>query len=173
MSVGQEEAYIVIQDIGDTPNSTHPDTRLNLIDQMTGAYLKRDGKKLPEWLIRGTGLAMATKEVGGDNEYLKSLRGAAADALRGLETPGDLFGEGKFAPTDMAPIGYTLVGFMIREAGQPNFMKFVAALQSGSKLNEAVGTVYKPATPQSLATAYLGSLGQSAGPAVKKKGKTK
>ena len=171
VSVGQEEAYIVIQDIGDTANSTLPDTRLNLIDQMTGAYLKRDGKKLPEWLIRGTGLAMATKEVGGDNEYLRGLRGSAADALRGLESPGDLFGEGKFAPTDMAPIGYTLVGFMIKEAGQPNFMKFVAALQSGSKLQEAVGSVYKPATPQSLATAYLSSIGQSAGATVKKKGK--
>ncbi len=171
ITVGQEEAYIVIQDLGDTANSTLPDTRLNLIDQMTGAYLKRDGKKLPEWLIRGTGLAMATKAVGGDNEYLRSMRGAAADALRSLETPGDLFGEGKFAPTDMAPIGYTLVGFMIKEAGQPNFMKFVAALQSGSNLRDAVGSVYKPATPQSLATAYLASIGQSAGPAVKKKGK--
>lgn len=171
ITVGQEDAYIVIQDVGDTANSTLPDTRLNLIDQMTGAYLKREGKKLPEWLIRGTGLAMATKEVGGDNEYLRSMRGAAADALRSLETPGDLFGEGKFAPTDMAPIGYTLVGFMIKEAGQPNFMKFVAALQSGSNLRDAVGSVYKPATPQSLATAYLASIGQSAGPAVKKKGK--
>ncbi len=171
VTLGQEEAYIVIQDIGDTANSILPDTQLNLIDQMTGAYLKRGGKKLPEWLIRGTGLAMATKEVGGDNEYLRSMRGAAADALRSLETPGDLFGEGKFAPTDMAPIGYTLVGFMIKEAGQPNFMKFVAALQSGSNLQDAVGSVYKPATPQSLATAYLTSISQSAGPAVKKKGK--
>lgn len=148
-----------------------PDTRLNLIDQMTGAYLKREGKKLPEWLIRGTGLAMATKAVGGDNEYLRGMRGAAVDALRSLNAPGDLFGEGKFAPTDMAPIGYTLVGFMIKEAGQPNFMKFVAALQSGSNLPDAVGSVYKPATPQSLAKAYLASIGQSAGPAVKKKGK--
>ena len=171
ITVGQEEAYIVIQDIGDTANSTLPDTRLNLIDQMTGAYLKREGKKLPEWLIRGTGLAMATKAVGGDNEYLRSMRGAAADALRSLDTPGDLFGEGKFAPTDMAPIGYTLVGFMIKEAGQPNFMKFVAALQSGSNLRDAVGSVYKPATPQSLAAAYLASIGQTPGPAVKKKGK--
>lgn len=171
ITVGQEDAYIVVQDVGDTANSSMPDTRLNLIDQMTGAYLKRDGKKLPEWLIRGTGLAMATKEVGGDNEYLRSLRGAAADALRSLESPGDLFSDGKFAPTDMAPIGYTLVGFMIKEAGQPNFMKFVAALQSGSNLRDAVGNVYKPATPQTLATAYLGSIGQAPATATKKKGK--
>ena len=169
VSVGQEEAYIVIQDIGDTANSTHPDSRLNLIDQMTGAYLKRDGKKLPEWLIRGTGLAMATKEVGADNEYLKSLRGAAADAVRSLESPGDLFGEGKFAPSDMAPIGYTLVGFMIGKAGQPKFVQFVSALQSGSKLADAVGNVYKPETTQTLATAYLGTVGSASG--VKKKGK--
>ncbi len=171
ITIGQEEAYIVIQDLGDTANSTAPDTRLNLIDQMTGAYLKREGKKLPEWLIRGTGLAMATKAVGGDNEYLRSMRGAAADALRSLESPGELFGEGKFAPTDMAPIGYTLVGFMVKEQGQPNFMKFVAALQSGSNLRDAVGSVYKTSTPESLAAAYRASIGQSAGPAVKKKGK--
>ena len=170
ISVGQEEAYICLQDVGDTANTINPDFRLNLIDQMTGAYLKRDGKKLPEWLVRGMGLAMATKEVGGDNEYLKGLRSAAVDALRGLEKPDDLFGDGKFAPTDMAPIGYTLVGYMIREGTAPKFVQFVAALQSGSNLRDAVGNVYKPATPQALATGYLSSLG-NAPAATKKKGK--
>jgi mono/diheme cytochrome c family protein len=171
IGVGQEQAYIVLQDVGDTANSINPDTRLNLIDQMTGAFLKRDGKKLPEWLIRGTGLAMATKEVGGDNEYLRSLRASAIDALRGIEQPGDLFADGKFAPTDMAPIGFTLVSFMIKEGSQPKFGQFLTALQSGKNLRDAVNDVYKPATTQTLATAYLGSLGQSTGPAVKKKGK--
>ncbi len=167
IGVGQEDAYIVLQDVGDTPNSINPDTRLNLIDQMTGAYLKREGKKLPEWLIRGTGLAMATKEVGGDNEFLKSLRAGALDALRGIEQPGDLFADGKFAPTDMAPIGFTLVTFMIKEGSQPKFMQFVAALQSGKDLRAAVNDVYKPATTQTLATSYLSSLGNS--PALTKK----
>jgi hypothetical protein len=161
IGVGQEDAYIVLQDVGDTPNSINPDTRLNLVDQMTGAYLKREGKKLPEWVIRGTGLAMATKEVGGDNEYLRSLRAGAVDALRGIEQPGDLFADGKFAPTDMAPIGYTLVGFMIKEGSQPKFMQFVAALQSGKNLQDAVNDVYKPATTQTLATAYLSSMGNT------------
>jgi hypothetical protein len=168
IGVGQEDAYIVLQDVGDTPNSINPDTRLNLIDQMTGAYLKREGKKLPEWLIRGTGLAMATKEVGGDNEFLRGLRAGALDALRGIEQPGDLFADGKFAPTDMAPIGFTLVTFMIKEGSQPKFMQFVAALQSGKDLRAAVNDVYKPATTQSLATAYLSSLGNSPAPTKKK-----
>lgn len=169
IGVGQEEAYIVIQDVGDTGNAINPDTRLNLIDQMTGAFLKRTGKAVPEWLIRGTGLAMATKEVGGDNDFLRGLRGSAVDALRGLEKPEDLFGDGKFSPTDMAPIGFTLVTFMIREGTMPKFVQFVGALQSGTKLRDAVGNIYKPATAQSLATAYLNSLGNA--PAVKKKGK--
>lgn len=171
VSLGQEQAYIVLQDVGDTANSVNPDLRLNLIDQMTGAFLKRDGKKLPEWLIRGTGLAMATKEVGADNEYLRGLRAGALEALRGIEQPGDLFADGKFAPTDMAPIGFTLVGFMIKEGSQPKFGQFLAALQSGKNLRDAVNDVYKPATTQTLATSYLASLGQSTGPAVKKKGK--
>lgn len=170
VGIGQEEAYIVLQDVGDTANSINPDTRLNLIDQMTGAYLKREGKKLPEWLIRGTGLAMAAKEVGGDNEFLRGLRAGAVDALRGIEQPGDLFNDGKFAPTDMAPIGYTLVGFMITHGSQPKFVQFVAALQSGKDLRTAVNDVYKPATTQSLATSYLGSMG-SAATTTKKKGK--
>lgn len=171
IGVGQEDAYIVLQDVGDTPNSINPDTRLNLIDQMTGAFLKREGKKLPEWLIRGTGLAMATKEVGGDNEYLRGLRAGALDALRGLEQPSDLFADGKFAPTDMAPIGFTLVGFMIKEGSQPKFMQFVAALQSGKDLRAAVNDVYKPATTQTLATSYLSSMGGSAATPTKKKAK--
>ena len=171
IGVGQEDAYIVLQDVGDTPNTINPDTRLNLIDQMTGAFLKREGKKLPEWLIRGTGLAMATKEVGGDNEYLRGLRAGALDALRGIEQPGDLFNDGKFAPTDMAPIGFTLVGFMIKEGSQPKFMQFVAALQSGKNLPDAVNDVYKPATTQTLATSYLGSMGGSAPTPTKKKAK--
>ena len=170
IGIGQEEAYIVLQDVGDTANSINPDTRLNLIDQMTGAYLKREGKKLPEWLIRGTGLAMAAKEVGGDNEFLRGLRSGAIEALRGIDQPGDLFNDGKFAPTDMAPIGYTLVGFMITHGSQPKFVQFVAALQSGKDLRTAVNDVYKPATTQSLATSYLGSMG-SAATTTKKKGK--
>jgi hypothetical protein len=83
------------------------------------------------------------------------------DALRGIEQPGDLFADGKFAPTDMAPIGYTLVGFMIKEGSQPKFMQFVAALQSGKNLQDAVNDVYKPATTQTLATAYLSSMGNT------------
>lgn len=170
ITLGQEEAYIVLQDIGDVANAVNPNMRLNLIDHLTGAYLKRDGKKLPEWLIRGLGLAMASKEAAGDNEYLKHLRTAAAEALRGLEQPADLFGQGNFSPSDMAPIGYTLVTFMIREGSQPKFAQFVAALQSGKDLGTAVSDVYKPATTQSLATAYLSSIGSAAG-TVKKKGK--
>lgn len=168
IGVGQEEAYIVLQDVGDTANEINPDTRLNLIDQLTGAFLKREGKKLPEWLIRGTGLAMASKEVGGDNEFLKGLRAGAVDALRGIEQPGDLFNDGKFAPTDMAPIGFTLVSFMIREGSQPKFMQFVAALQSGKDLKTSVNDVYKPATTQTLATSYLSSLGNAPAPTKKK-----
>ena len=170
VTTGHDEAYIVIQDVGDSGNAINPDTRLNLIDNMTGAFLKRQTKPLPEWLIRGAGLAMATKEVGADNEFLKGLKSAAFDALRGLEKPDDLFGEGKFSPGDMAPVGYTLVSFMIRSGSQPKFVQFVAELQKGTELKAAVANVYKPETAQSLATGYLSSLGGSGG-AVKKKGK--
>ncbi len=170
VTTGHDDAYIVIEDVGDTGTAQKPDSRLNLIDQMTGAFLKRQSKPVPEWLIRGAGLAMAAKEVGGDNEYLKGLRAAAQDAVRGLEKPDDLFGEGKFSPADMAPVGFTLVTFMIREGSVPKFVQFVNTLQTGTDLKTAVNNVYKPATAQSLALGYLNALGSSGG-AVKKKPK--
>ncbi len=170
VTTGHDNAYVVIEDVGDTGTAQKPDARLNLIDQMTGAFLKRTTKPMPEWLIRGAGLAMATKEVGGDNEFLKGLRSAAQDAVRGLEKPDDLFGEGKFSPGDMAPVGFTLVTFMIREASVPKFVQFVNALQTGADLKTAVNNVYKPATTQTLALGYLNALGSSGG-AVKKKPK--
>ena len=123
---------------------------------------------MPEWLIRGTGLAMATKEVGGDNEFLKGLRASAHDAVRGLEKPDDLFGEGKFSPADMAPVGFTLVTFMIRQGSLPKFVQFVNTLQTGTDLKTAVNNVYKPETTQSLAMSYLNALGSSGGPLKKK-----
>lgn len=170
VTAAHDDAYVVIEDVGDTGTALKPDARLNLIDQMTGAFLKRQNKPVPEWLIRGTGLAMATKEVGGDNEYLKGLRSAAQEAVRGLEKPDDLFGEGKFSPADMAPIGFTLVTFMIREGTLPKFVQFVNTLQTGTDLKTAINNVYKPASTQSLALGYLNALGSSGG-AVKKKPK--
>lgn len=170
VTAAHDDAYVVIEDVGDTGTALKPDARLNLIDQMTGAFLKRQNKPVPEWLIRGTGLAMASKEVSGDNEYLKGLRSAAQEAVRGLEKPDDLFGEGKFSPADMAPIGFTLVTFMVREGTLPKFVQFVNTLQTGTDLKTAVNNVYKPASTQSLALGYLNALGSSGG-AVKKKPK--
>ena len=167
VTTAHDDAYIVIQDVGDTGTAINPDTRLNLIDQMTGAFLKRQTKPMPEWLIRGAGLAMATKEVG-ENDFLKGLRSAAHDAVRGLEKPDDLFGVGKFSPADMAPVGFTLVTFMIRQGSLPKFVQFVNTLQTGTDLKTAVNNVYKPETTQSLAVGYLNALGSSGG-AVKKK----
>ena len=112
---------------------------------------------------------MATKEVGGDNDYLRGLRVSAADAVRGLDKPDDLFNDGKFSPTDMAPIGYTLVSFMIKEAGVPKFATFIDALRTGSDLKTAVGNAYRPATTQTLAIGYLNSIGSSPAAAKKKK----
>ncbi len=173
VTIGHEEAYIVLLDVGDTANAINPDTRLNLIDQMTGAFLKREGKAMPEWLIRGTGLAMATKEVSGEDLFFKGLRTSAAEALRGLEKPDDLFGDGKFSPSDMAPIGFTLVSFMLRQGSVTKFVQFVGELQKGTAMRTAVSNVYKPATAETLAIAYLNSLGNASGGVTKKKTKGK
>ena len=43
-----ENAYIVLQDLGNDASETSPGMQVNLIDHLTGAYMKRGGGKLPD-----------------------------------------------------------------------------------------------------------------------------
>lgn len=156
-----EDAYIVLQDVGDTADETTGGMRVNLVEQLTAACLSRTDAKLPEWIVRGTGLAMAAR-VAPAPTYFNALRERAKKALQtaNLQKPDEIFAKGKFAPGDVAAVGYTLVEFMLKSGGAAKFGRFVTALQRGDSLSVAVKSVYPPTDLNTLARAYLAAIAQ-------------
>jgi len=153
-----EDAYIVLQDVGDDATDSSPGMHVNLIDHLTGAYLKRDGGKLPDWILRGTGLALAA-QVEPKNAYINKLRDDVPGILRTVQKPEAIFANGTFSPVDVAAVGYTLVDFLLRAGGGAKFGRFMTSLQRGNNMKGALKAVYQ-SDPASLARAYAGSLGR-------------
>ena len=153
VTVGFEDAYVVLEDIGDDASEDAPGLKINLLTQITAAYLNKPGSKLPDWVIQGTGLALGAKSSP-TNLYVDGLQALALDALKGLQKPEDVFADGNFGPGDIGPVGYTLVKYMIKAGGAPNYGKFIRALQSGSNVPAAVKSVYN-ADLKALGAGYL------------------
>ncbi|MDB5391632.1 MAG: Planctomycete cytochrome [Planctomycetaceae bacterium] len=151
------DAYICVQDIGDQVTTDSPGMKLNVVDQITGAFLKRTGDKVPDWLIRGLGLALA---AGNDkkNEYIKNLPTMAMDSLKTIESPEQIFEKGKFSSADLGPIGYTLVKHILIEGGPKKLGMLVEKMQGGMEQEAATKAVYS-ADLKGLGTSYLASLG--------------
>lgn len=156
ITTGFEDAYIALEDVGDEPGETHGGLQLAVMDHITGAYLQKPGTRLPQWLIRGTGLALGSRKVG-NSTYIDALGAKALNALKGIRRPEDVFTAGRFGPGDVGPIGYSLVSFMINAGGPKKFGQFITRLQSGSNVAAAVKAVYA-ANLKNLGTAYRGSL---------------
>ena len=156
---GYEEAYVCVQDVGDAIDSASPGLAVNLLDHLAAAYLKTSAKPLPDWLVRGTGLALAARTEK-KNAYLQNLRVVAAHAVQGIEKPADVFANGSYLATDVGPVGSTLVTHLIHSGGLPKFSKFVKRLQGGSDLNAAIRLVYS-SDVNSLGISYLNSLGSA------------
>jgi len=149
-----EDAYIVLQDVGDEADEQAAGLKVNLIDHMTGAFLKRGGVRLPDWVIRGTGIALAVSKSGADKPFVRALRENAIDALKDLQKPEDVFVDGKFSPADIGAVGYTLVDYMMSVRGGQRFGRFIQALQKGASVNAAVKSVYAPSDTWALARSY-------------------
>jgi hypothetical protein len=79
------------------------------------------------------------------------------DALKGLERPEELFTDGRFGPSEVGPVGYSIVTFMIKAGGPRKFGQFISRLQSGANMRAAVTAVYSTDL-KSLGTAYLNGL---------------
>lgn len=150
-----DEAYIVLQDVGDEVDVNNGGLQINLIDHVTGAFLQRGGGDLPNWLVRGTGLVLAKQSLP-DNAYIAGLQDRALEALQSLEKPEDLFANGKFSPSDIGPVGYSVVDFMLRVNSKRNFSQFVAAMKGGGNVNNALRQVYKADT-KAFGTAFASS----------------
>lgn len=168
VSNNMEEALIAMQDIGDGASETSPGMHVNVIEHVTGAFLKRSGSALPDWVIRGTGLALANLHSKG-NPYLVKMPGHAGEILREarLDKPEDVFGNGTFSPGEVGPVGFTLVNFMLSKGNTANFGQFVKRLQNGEKTDAALKAVYN-IDARALAGNYFNSLPTGGGA---KKGK--
>lgn len=154
-----ENAYVVLQDVGDDGSESKPGMKINLIDHLTGAFLQRGGGKLPDWLLRGTGLALAAQSEPKD-EYIAGLRSRTPSILRTVQKPESIFVNGTFSPVDVGAVGYTLVEFLLRAGGNAKFGRVISELHRGRKLDAVFKSVYKT-TPASLARTYAGSLGRT------------
>ncbi len=152
VTTAYEDAFVAVQDIGDEPQSWHPGIKASVIANITSAYLKRPGSKLPEWIVTGAGLALAAK-AGGSNSFLDSMPKEAADALSGIDSPEAIFQDGKFGPAAIGPVGYTLVDFLMKNGGPAKFGQFISRMQSTGKLNDALTEVYG-GNAKALGTAY-------------------
>ena len=153
-----EEALIAMQDIGDAATETSAGMQVNVIEHVTGAFLKRGGDSLPDWAIRGAGLALAHQQSKG-NPFLMTMPGQASEILKEarIAKPEDIFADGTFSPGEVGPIGFTLVEFMLKRGGAANFGQFVKRLQGGERTDAALRSVYG-ADAKVLAIAYGNSL---------------
>ncbi len=155
VTAAYEDAFICLQDVGDEPAVFHPGLKANVIANLTAAHLQRPNSKLPTWVVRGAGLALARSS--GPNSYIDSLPKAAASALDSIESPEAIFEDGKFGPADIGPVGYTLVDFLLKNGGPGKFGAFITRLQAGDRINEAVQAAYG-ANVRTLGTAYATSV---------------
>ena len=159
-----ETAYIAVQDLGDAVDDASPGMQANVLEQVGSAFFQKSGS-LPDWVIRGSGLALAHQKLPG-NAYLASLARSANRILMesNLVEPEAIFADGTFSPVDVGPVGYTLVEFLLKR-GLPQFGQFIQKLQSGASCDEAIKTVYRTDS-RSMALSYANAL-----PSSNKKGK--
>jgi hypothetical protein len=169
VTTAQERAFAAVEEIGDETSPTSPGLQLNVVENVTGAFLKRDGANLPDWLTRGAGLAIAAGKSGTGNPYIADLRGAAAEALRksNITNPADVFNNGQFSPADVGPVGYLLVDFLLKQGGAGPFGQLVRRFQAGDSPQEAIRAAYRT-DPRQLGTAFANAAG-SVPPRARKK----
>ena len=136
-----DEAYVVLEDVGDEVSAKSPGLHVNVIDQLTGAYMKRTGPNLPNWLLRGTGLSLAMK-VAGRNAYLDAMPKEAASLVPTLVNPSDVFVDASFSPGSIGAVGLTLVEYLMANGGPAKFGELVKSLESGTTMSEAMTKSY-------------------------------
>ncbi len=153
-----EEAYVTLQDIGDAASETDPSFRTSLIEQVTAAYLQKGegGGNLPAWVSRGTGLYFAA-QAETKSPYFDGLKTSVPAMLQTVAKPADVFNDGTFSPSAVGAVGYTLVDFLIKSSGPAAFGQLIRVVKSGTKIQDAIKTVYK-ADPTALAASYGKSL---------------
>lgn len=149
------DAYIVLQDVGDAPDETHPGLRGVLRDHLTGAFISRPAN-LPDWLVRGCGLHFA-RQADRSNPYYKSLPNKAEQSLASLGRPESLIVNGTFSPATVGPVGFVMVEFLVDRTNSAKLVKLIQSLQQGSTLEEALPAV-TGSSPAAFLKAFLASV---------------
>ncbi|MFV0446515.1 MAG: c-type cytochrome domain-containing protein [Planctomycetaceae bacterium] len=152
------DAYVCLQDTGDKGSHETGGLQVALIEYLTAVYLQRDAAKIPDWAVRGAGLAMAASVLK-DNAYLRDLDAVARDAVKVVLNPADLFADGIFSPELSGAVGYALVKYMVSNGGMPKFGQFLQALKGGQSAAQAVRSVYS-ADLNALGRGFIDSLGR-------------
>lgn len=156
VTTADEDAYICLLDVGDEVSTSSSGLRANLIDHLTGAFVRRGGGNVPEWLVRGTGLFYALQQSPG-NAFIKNLPDAAAPIAGSVPRPEDVFADGTFSPGVIGPVGLTLVQFLLENGGPGKLSQFAGALRQGQSVADAAQGVYGADLP-TLAQRYLSTL---------------
>lgn len=154
VSSGFNQAYIVLQDIGDIVDEKSVGLRANLTVQLTEAFLNRLGSPPPRVLSRGTGLLLASKSAGKKDPWFTAL----PQRLKGVSVARsqEVFDDGSFTPGELDAVGYALAGFMMK-ANAVKYLQFTLELQKGTSLADAARKVYRQ-SPAQLGTAFMRSL---------------
>lgn len=160
-----DDAYVCLQDLGDDATEQTPGLSGTVLSQLTEAYLQKSTVKLPEWVVRGTGLALAARSDV-KNDYYRKLAASAGSRLSTLAQPADLLKDGTFSPADLGPVGYSVVAYMLKQ-GEPQYVQFLGQLQGGKSLDDALKGVYN-ADAGKVAVSYLAVNAGSARAATKK-----
>jgi len=150
-----KEAYIVVEDresASEGGAGQAASLQKNLTEQLTAALLKRADKKLPDWIVAGSGRVAA---AGGSQPALAGVQWAALYRLVGsLEKPDDLLADGSFSSTALADVGEAVTAFLIDRRGKTLFPRFVQQLVNGASLADAFRDVYS-GDPRALADDFL------------------
>jgi mono/diheme cytochrome c family protein len=158
-----DDAYIVLEDRGDEPTAASPGMRASLANFLTQAFLLRGGTKLPDLVVQGTGLYVASKPNGAaskgtePNPYFTSLRAGVEESLKSVTAPARIFADGTFPPGEAAAVGYALVDYLMTVGKPLKFSQFIKRLSETGDPAVAIEAVYQT-TPGDLATLFAQSL---------------
>jgi hypothetical protein len=153
-----KQAYVVIED-GENNASQESVARTRLAEQLAAALLKRAEKKLPDWIVAGSGRVIA---AGGSQQALATVEWAALYRLVGsLEKPDDLLSDGSFSSAAVADVGQAMAAFLIDKRGKTLFTRFVQQLVNGATQADAFRDVYGT-DPRSFADDFLARAAKSA-----------
>jgi len=156
VSIGMNDAYVVVQDVGDDVTAENAGMKFNVIDHVTGAFLKRTGGNMPEWVVRGTGVYLAAKQDS-ENLHVKEMRSRVPAMLASLAKPDDIFNDGTFSPSAVGAVGHALVEYMTKSSGGvQRFDGFVRSLQGGNNITAALKSIYQADT-KAVSAAFVRS----------------